>query len=135
MYDIVNVKGHLLSMHNLGRSGFLCYFIEYNALQKSAKKLGNLFITKTVGPNLPLLLSLVSKEKGCSRIYERLMSRNRNILSECAEKCPESLLEEIPEVSLSQSFQKIHKDCNCTYFRYLQSRLLHRRVFINERLF
>ena len=63
------------------------------------------------------------------------MSRNGNILSEWAEKCPESLLEEIPEVSLSQSFQKIHKHCNCTYFRYLQSRLLHRRIFINERLF
>ena len=38
------------------------------------------------------------------------------------------------EVSLSQSFMKIDKDFDCTYVRYLQFRLLHRRIFTNERL-
>ena len=33
LYDMVDAKGHLLSMHKLGRSGFQCNFIEYNALK------------------------------------------------------------------------------------------------------
>ena len=33
VYDIVDAKGHLLSMHELERSGYQCNFIEYNALK------------------------------------------------------------------------------------------------------
>ena len=45
------------------------------------------------------------------------------------------LLEEISEANLSQSFKKKHKDIDCTYVRYLQFRLLHRRIFTNELLY
>ena len=84
---MVDAKGHLVSMHNLERSGFQCNFMEYNALKiKTAKILGNLDISKREGPNIPLLLSLVGNEKGCSRIYKRLISRNGDIFNKCAEK-------------------------------------------------
>ena len=87
LYDIVDAKVHLLIMHELERSGYQCYFIEYDALRiKTAKILGNLNINKREGPNIPLLLSLVGNEKGCSHIYKRLLSRNGDILSKCAEK-------------------------------------------------
>ena len=62
------------------------------------------------------------------------ISRNGDIVSKCAEKWSESLLEEISEVKLSQSFRKIDKEIDCTYVRYLQFRLLHRRIFTNELL-
>ena len=87
------------------------------------------------GPHIPLSLSLVGNEKGCSHIYKILISRNGNILSKCAEKWSDSLLEEISEVNLSQYFKKIDKDIDCTYVRYLQFRLLHRRIFKNELLY
>ena len=59
LYDIVDVKGHLLSKYDLEKSGLPCSFIEYNALKiKTAKTYGN-------------------------------------ILSKCAEKWSESMLEEI----------------------------------------
>ena len=136
LYDIVDAKGHLLSLHELERSGCQCNCIEYNALRiKTAKILGNLDINKREGPNIPLLLSLVGNEKGCSHIYKRLISRNGDILSKCAGKWSESLLEEISEVNLSQSFKKIDKDIDFTYVRYLQFRLLHRRIFTNELLY
>ena len=136
LYDIVDAKGHLLSMHKLERSGYQCNVIEYNDLRiKTAKILGNLDINKREGPNIPLLLSLVGNEKGCSHLYKRLISRNGDILSKCAGKWSESLLEEISEVNLSQSFKKIDKDIDCTYVRYLQFRLLHRRIFTNELLY
>ena len=87
LYDIVDAKGHLLSMHELERSGYQCNFIEYNALKiKTAKILGNLDINKRVGPNIPLILSLVGNEKGCSHIYQRLVTRNGDVLHKCAEK-------------------------------------------------
>ena len=106
-------------MHKLERSGFQCYFNEYNALKiKTAKILGNLDISKREGPNIPLLLYLVGNEKGCSRIHKRLISRNGDIFSKCAEKWSESLLEGISEVNLSQSFKKIDKNIDCTYVRY-----------------
>ena len=64
LYDIVDVKGHLLSKYDLEKSGFSCYFIEYNALKiKTAQTIGNLNITKREGPNIPLLLSLVANKK------------------------------------------------------------------------
>ena len=63
------------------------------------------------------------------------MSGNGNILSKCVEKWSESLLEEISEVNLSQSFKKIDKDFDCTYVRYLQFRLLHRGIFTDELLY
>ena len=64
LYDIVDARGHLLSMHKLERSGFQCNFIEYNSLKiKTARILGNQDINKREGPNIPLLLSLVGNEK------------------------------------------------------------------------
>ena len=64
LYDTVDAKGHLLSMHKLERSGFQCNFIEYNALKvKTAKILGNHDIYKREGPYFPLLLSIVDNEK------------------------------------------------------------------------
>ena len=95
----------------------------------------SLDINKREGPNIPLLLSLVGNEKGCSHIYKRIISKNGDILSKCAGKWSESLLEEISAVKLSQSFKKKDKDIDCTYFRYLQFRLLHRRIFTNELLY
>ena len=55
--------------------------------------------------------------------YEILTPSKRNgdtILSKCAEKWSESLLDEISEVSLSQSLKKIDKDSDYTYVSYLQ---------------
>ena len=69
-----------------------------------------------------------------SRIYKILISRNGDIVSKCAEKWSESLLEEMSKVNLSQSFKKIDKDIDCTYVRYLQFRLMHRIIFTNELL-
>ena len=69
----MDAKGHhLLSMHELERSGNQCSFLEYNALKiKTAKILGNLDINKREGPDIPLLLSLVGNEKGCSHIHKK----------------------------------------------------------------
>ena len=47
----------------------------------------------------------------------------------------ESLLEEISEVNLSQSFKKRDRYVASKYIRYLQFRLLHRRIFTNELLY
>ena len=60
------------------------------------------------------------------------MSGNGNILSKHAEKWSLSLLKEISEVDLSQSFKRIDKDFDCTYVRYLRFRLLQRIFFTNE---
>ena len=64
------------------------------------------------GPNIPLFTILsIGNEKGRSRIYKRLISRNGDILRKCAEKWL--------KVNFSQSFKKIVKDIDCTYVRYL----------------
>ena len=56
-------------------------------------------------------------------MYEILTSRKINgdtILSKCAEKWSESLLDDTSEVILNQSFKKIDEDIDCTYVSYLQ---------------
>ena len=47
----------------------------------------------------------------------------------------ESLIEELSEANLSQSFKKIFKDFDCTFVRYLQFRLLHGGIITNELLY
>ena len=73
------------------------------------------------GLYVPLLQFLVGNEKDGSRIYKRLISRNWDVLSKCVNAC--------------QSFKKITKDCDCSYVRYLQFRLLHRNSLTHELLY
>ena len=63
------------------------------------------------------------------------MSGNMDILSKCAAKLVWKSVRRDIEVYLSQSFKKIDKNFDCTHVRYLQFRLLYRRIFTNELLY
>ena len=57
-----------------------------------------------------------------------------DILSKCAAKLVWKSVRRDIEVYLSQSLKKMDKDFECTHVRYLQFRLLHRRIITNELL-
>ena len=88
------------------------------------------------GPYLPLLLFKIGYNiKGCSRIYNVMMNFNQNSIIEIQEKWEEILNEEIPYRVIEKSFIQLHQMKEGSFTKYVQFKMLHRRIVTNKKLY
>ena len=114
------------------------HFLDYIKMDKSVKKVfeGNNEYKKISGPHLPKILSEIGLlNKGCSRIYNILMTYNGNVIKDVKEKWERTLNEEVGYTIIEHAFKAIPKINENTYQKYLQFKLLHLRTATNEKLF
>ena len=74
-------------------------------------------------------------QKGCGRIYNKLMSYNTGILIEVKNKWENALNEEIHYDTIEVAFKEISNIESGTYQKYFQFKLLHSRIITNEKLY
>ena len=87
---------------------------------------------KEMGPFLPrILVETGLNIKGCSNIYNRLMTYNGNTLG-VKEKWEEILNEEMNYRTIETAFKEIQKLKENAYQKYLQFKILHTRTATND---
>ena len=92
-------------------------------------------IAPTQGPQLPgLIFEICMMQKGCGRIYNKLMNSNTGILMDVKTKWEMALNEEIPYDTVQHASKKISKIESGAYQKYFQFKLLHNRIITNEKL-
>ena len=92
--------------------------------------------TKLHGPFLPRILFEVGlAQKGCGRIYNRLMNYNGNIIKEVKEKWETVLNEEINYKTIEKAFIELKKCQGSAYQKYFQFKLLQSRTAIRDKLY
>ena len=135
--DILDRDGKILILEEMLQRGLNINFLEYEKTEKDISNL-NLIHHNNVklGPYLPYLLFKIGHdEKECSKSYNLLLSTNFNIILNLQEKWENILTEEISTETIMNSFKSIHRMREDSFTRYLQFRILHKRVFTNKNLF
>ena len=116
--------------------GHAINFLYYERLRYDTSKLFG--VTKDCemfGPYLPyILLKIGYNTKGCAKIYNLVMNFNNNIVKETQNKWEKSLNEEIPYHIVEKSFTQIQSMKEGSFTKYLQFKMLHRRIVTNKKL-
>ena len=110
--DILNEEGEILTLEELKIKDLYMHFLDYSKLKFSIKKVLQIDgeYTKLHGPFLLRILFEVGvADKGCGRIYNRLMTNNGNILKEVKEKWEAVLNEEINYKTVEKAFTELTK--------------------------
>ena len=135
--DILDEEGNLPTERELKAQGVKINFLDYYTMVKRWKNLtqGCTLKNKITGPFLPRILFEVGiANKGCNRIYNKLMVYNSNIIIEVKNKWERVLNEEISYNSIENGFIAISKMIEGPYQKYFQFRLLHSRIVTNKKL-
>ena len=134
--DILDEEGTLLSSIELVNRGMKINFLDYFNLKK---KITDLQITQQTvehGPYIPrILFEIGMGEKGCSKIYNKLMSYNGNLLKEIQEKWECTLNDHLTYEIVEHAFKKLTKMKTGPYQKYFQFKFLHNRTITREKLF
>ena len=96
--DLLTDDGKLLMKEEMKEKNLKIHFLDYIKMDKSVKKVfeGNNEYKKISGPHLPKILSEIGLlNKGCSRIYNILMTYNGNVIKDVKEKWERTLNEEV----------------------------------------
>ena len=87
------------------------------------------------GPHiLYVLLQLGYRQKGCSNIYRLLINSKQDILEQSKAKWENVLNEEINNSRLEIAFQHSHKMSEGSFDKYIQFKMLHRRIITYKQL-
>ena len=87
------------------------------------------------GPYIPIVLFKIGfNTKGCSKRYNLMLETNQNIIMEIQQKWELILDEEIPYHIVERSFKQIHKMKEGSFTKYLQFKMLHKRIVTNKKL-
>ena len=73
--------------------------------------------------------------KGCARTYKLLMNSDHNIILDIQEKWEETLMEEIPYDMVRKAFVNLHKMKEGAFTKYVQFKMLHKRIVTNKLLY
>ena len=88
------------------------------------------------GPQIArILFEIGMTQKGCGRVYNKLMAFDTGILIEVKNKWENALNEEVSYTIIENSFKEISNIKTGSYQKYFQFKLLHSRIITNEKLF
>ena len=133
--DILDKDGKILCLEEMFQRGLKINFLEYEKLRYDISNI-NLIQQNNVksGPHLPYFLFKTGHDgKGCSKTYNLLLSTDFSIILNIQGKWEKILGEEIKIETIVESFKNIHRMKEDS--KYLQFRILHKRVFTNKKLF
>ena len=136
--DIVNDGGEILTLEEMKGKGLSMHFLDYIKIKTSVRNVIQIDGTynKLTGPFLPMILFEIGlNENGCSRIYNKLMTYNVNILKEVKEKWETVLNEEIRYKMVEKAFSDLTKCKGSAYQKYFQFKLLHSRTAVRDKLY
>ena len=135
--DLINEDGSFFSKQDFTVRNLQINFLDYFRIkQKITHYIDNMEkIAPIQGPQLPrLLFEIGMMQKGCGRIYNKLMNYNTGILIDVKNKWEMALNEEIPYDTIEHAFKGISKIESGAYQKYFQFKLLHSRIITNEKL-
>ena len=135
--DILDIENHLLSHIDMQNRGLEINFIDYARLKYDIRNIDMKEERSLMsGPYLPLLLFRIGHNmKGCARTYNMMMNFNQNIIIEIQGIWEEILNEEIPYYIIENSFMQLHQMKEGSFTKYLQFRILHKRIVTNKKLY
>ena len=132
--DILDNEGKLFTNKEMTEKGLQLNFLDYEELRFD---ISNINIhdreNKMYGPYLPHILYKIGyNEKGCAMTYNSLMNYNNNVITDIKYKWEEILEEDIAHQVLEKSFKNIQKMKEGSFTKYLQFKILHRRIVTNK---
>ena len=136
--DVLNDEGGILTIEALKSKDLYMHFLDYSRLKLSIIKILEIDgqYKKLPGPFFPRILFEVGlAQKGCGRIYNRLMNFNGSIIKEVKEKWETVLNEEIDYKIIENAFIDMKKNPGSAYQKYFQFKLLHSRTAIRDKLY
>ena len=135
--DIMNEDGILHFRDKMSEDGLNINVLDYERLKSDILKL-NIIQGRAIeyGPHIPYTLFKIGYQvKGSAKIYNLLMEFSHNIIIEFKNRWEETLNEEIPYHRIEQSFSNIQTMKEGPFAKYIQYKLLHRRIVTNKKLF
>ena len=132
--DILNENGKILTIDELLEKELYIKFLDYFRIKKKINSYINLTgkIAPMQVPQIPrILFEIGFTQKGCNRIYNKLMNYSTGILSEVKDKWENALNENIPCNTIENAFKEISNIRSGSYQRYFQFKLLHSRTITN----
>ena len=116
------------------RINFLYYFKiekQINTILDTIEKQSPIY-----GPYIPrIIFEMGIAEKGCGRIYNKLMNYNVNLLKDIKEKWENTLKNDLVYDIIEKAFKDITHMKTGPYQKYFQYKLLHNRTITNEKLY
>ena len=134
--DILNKDGILMSIQELINKGLKINFLDHFNLKKRVNDLQIAQQPVSNGPHIPRVLFEVGMaEKGCSRIYNKIMAYNGSLLKEIKEKWECMLNDNLTYEIIETAFKKLTKMKIGPYQKYSQFKLIHNRTITREKLY
>ena len=135
--DFLNDHGTLMTIQNMRINGLLINFLDYEKLRYDISNLDMKIPDNMVlGPYLPYILFKIGyNQKGCSKTYNILMEFNYNIITEVQNKWETVLNEYIPDKKIEEAFRSIHNMEEGYFHKYVQYKMIHRRIVTNKTLY
>ena len=134
--DILNEEGILLSTQELVNRGPKINFLDHFNLNKRINDLQIAQQPVSHGPYIPRILFEVGMaEKGCSRIYNKVMAYNGNLLKEIKGKWEYTLNDNLTYETIENAFKKLTKMKTGPYQKYFQLEFIHNRTITREKLY
>ena len=134
--DILDTEGKLFSINTMTNMGLRINFLDYEKLRFDLCNVNMIQGENNMcGPYLPnMLFKIGYNVKGCAKTYKLLMNFNQNIISEAQQKWETTLNEEVPYRTVERSFKRIQKMKEGSFVKYLQFKMLHKRIVTNKLL-
>ena len=134
--DILDLNGDLFLNEELLNRGLYLNFLDYERLKYDISRL-NIRERSNInyGPHIPYILFKIGyQQKGCSNIYRILTNSNHDIIDQLKAKWENILNEEINNTQMEKAFQHLHKLSEGSFDKYIQFKILHRRIVTNKKL-
>ena len=134
--DILDKDGNIFTIKDMTEKGLFLNFLDYEKLRFDVSKITLINNNNNMyGPYLPhILFKIGYNGKGCAKTYNCLMNCNYNIITEVRNNWEQVLEEEIPHYIIEKSFKNLQKMKEGSFTKYLQFKMLHRRIVTNKKL-
>ena len=121
---------------DLARKGLTLNFLEYERIRFDLSKIDKRQDTPLkMGPHLPyIFFKMGYNVKGCAKTYKILMEFNHNIVASVKDTWETNLNEYITLQYVENAFRNLHNMREGAYTKYIQFKLLHRRIVTNKKL-
>ena len=135
---MINKNGELFSKQELKERNLQINFLDYFRLKQKINRYFENMEKKMPlqGPQIPrLLFEIGTIQKGCDRVYNKLMNYNTGILIEVKNKWENALNEEIPYNTIEYAFKEMSNIVSRTYtnisnLNYYTAELLQMKNYI-----
>ena len=134
--DILDINGNIVRNEDLARRGLTLNFLEYERIRFDLSKIDKRQdIPLKMGPQLLyIFFKMGHNVKGCAKTYKILMEFNHNIVASVKDTRETNLNEYITLQCVENSFRNLHNMKEGAYTKYIQFKLLHRRIVTNKKL-